>query len=243
MIRRLELGSAPARLALLATMLLVLACAPKTRIANREPYAGEMLPRPDRILVYPFAARTEDLPPWSEAAKTHPEEAVASEEEVDVARNLGSQMAHELVERIEDMGLPAERTVDPAAPRPGDIAIVGFLASVDEGSGFKRVLLGFGSGAPEVTTHVEGYLATENGIRKLGSGDAEAGKRRAPGAVLPILVTIVTKNPIGILVTTPFKIGGEMTGKSTVEGVGKAMADDIAAQLEIKFREQGWIED
>src|SRR5690606_9985093 len=111
MIRRLELGSAPARLALLATMLLVLACAPKTRIANREPYAGEMLPRPDRILVYPFAARTEDLPPWSEAAKTHPEEAVASEEEVDVARNLGSQMAHELVERIEDMGLPAERTV------------------------------------------------------------------------------------------------------------------------------------
>jgi hypothetical protein len=244
MILRVELGSASARLALLATMLLVLACAPKTRIVGREPYEGEKLPRPDRILVYDFAARAADLPPWSEAAKTYQgREAAATDDEVEVARKLGYQMTKELVSRIDEMGLTVKRSIDPSEPQPGDIALVGFLGSVDEGSGFKRVVLGFGSGAPEITSHLEGYLATEEGFRKLGSGRAQAGKKKTPGAVVPIIVAIVTKNPIGLIVTAPIKITGEMTGRTTLEGAGEQMAEQIAKELEPRFREQGWLED
>ena len=65
----------------------------------------------------------------------------------------------------------------------------------------------------------------------------------APGIVLPLAVTVATANPIGLLIMLPLKLGGEMIGDSPIEGVGSDMADKIAEELEIKFREQGWIDD
>ena len=152
-------------------------------------------------------------------------------------------MTTELVKRIAGMGLPAERATADSRPADGDIVIVGYLSSVDEGSGFKRVVVGFGSGAAEVTSSVEGYLSTPEGLRKLGSAETTSGKGHSPGVVVPLIVTVATANPIGLIVMAPIKIGSEMTGRSTVEGVGKRMADKIADELEIKFREQGWLAD
>jgi hypothetical protein len=149
-------------------------------------------------------------------------------------------MTKALVARIEEMGLSAERATDQSVPHLGDLVIVGYLSSVDEGGGFKRVVVGFGSGSAEVTSQVEGYLVTESGMRKLGSGQASSSAGKSPGAVVPVIVTIVTANPIGLLVTLPIKVGSEMTGRSTIEGVGKKMADKIADVLEAKFKEQGW---
>ena len=217
------------------------------KITNRDEYRGEKLARPDRILVHDFAAHPDDLPAWSEAARANQgsegsSHARVSADEAEVGRQLGIEMARALVKRIDEMGLQAERAAGARSPADGDIVIVGYLASVEEGSGFKRVVIGFGSGAAEVTTHVEGYLATSEGMRKLGSGDASSGKGRGPGVVVPLAVTIATANPIGLIVMTPIKVGSEITGRNTVEGVGKRMADTIADALEEKFREQGWID-
>jgi hypothetical protein len=227
---------------MLATGLLTVGCA-STKLSNRQEYQGEKLARPDRIFVHDFAASAADLPAWSEAATTYAgREAAASPEELAAARKLGTHMTTELVSRIDAMGLEAERADGGTKPSPGDLVIVGFLGSVDEGSGFKRVVIGFGSGSAEVTSHVEGYLATADGYRKLGSGDASAGKGHSPGVVLPIAVTIATANPIGLIVMAPIKVGTEVSGRNKIEGVGKRMAGDVADELEKKFREQGWIE-
>lgn len=231
------------RIALVLSLLLVAGCA-SIKITDRDEYEGAKLARPDQILVHDFAVTVEDLPAWSDAAKAHADDpARPSAEEIQIGRKLGSQMAYVLVERIREMGLHAERVVRGTVTRDGDIAIVGYLTSLDEGSGVKRVMLGFGSGAAEVTSQVEGYLATEDGMRKLGSGEATSGAGKSPGAVVPIIVTVVTKNPIGLLVTTPIKVGGEMAGKGQIEDVGDHMANTIADELEKKFREQGWIAD
>jgi hypothetical protein len=213
------------------------------QVSNRDEYRGEKLARPDRILIHDFAADPDDLPAWSEAAKAYAgARAQVTAEEAAAGRKLGEQMAHELVQRIDAMGLEAERAAGARSPADGDLVIVGYLSSVDEGSGFKRVVVGFGSGAAEVTSHVEGYLATSEGLQLLGSGDASSKKGRSPGVVVPVAVTIATANPIGLLVMAPVKIGSEMTGRSKVEGVGKRMADKIADLLEEKFREQEWID-
>jgi len=231
------------QIALASSLLLAAGCA-SIKITDRDEYKGAKLARPDRILVHDFAATIDDLPAWSEAAKVHAgDPARPSAEELEIGRKLGSQMAYVLVGRIREMGLNAERVVRGSQARDGDIAIVGYLTSLDEGSGVKRVMLGFGSGAAEVTSQVEGYLATKDGMRKLGSGGATSGAGKSPGTVVPIIVTVVTKNPIGLLVTTPIKIGGEMAGKGQIEDVGEKMADKIADELEKKFQEQGWIAD
>ncbi len=227
----------------LALLALALACG-SIKITDRDEYKGAKLARPDHILIHDFAATVDDLPEWSDAAKANSDaQATATPEEIEAGRKLGIEMTTELVKRIDEMGLPAERATADSQPSDGDIVIVGYLSSVEKGSGFKRVVIGFGSGAAEVTTQVEGYLSTPEGLRKLGSSGLTSGKGHAPGVVVPLVVTAVTANPIGLLIMAPVKIGSEMTGRDTVKGVGKRMADKIADELEKKFREQGWIAD
>jgi len=214
------------------------------KVTDRDEYEGERLARPDRIFVHDFAATAADLPAWSEAAKAHAADPVAAtEEELATGRAIGVAMTAELVRRINGMGLEASRVSADASPAIGDIMIVGMLTSVDEGSGFKRVVIGFGSGAAHLTSEVEGYLATAEGPRKLGSGETSSRAGHSPGAVLPVAVTIATANPIGLIVTLPIKVGSEISGRNKAEGVGKRMAEKIADELEKKFQEQGWIED
>jgi len=242
--RRVDHLSSEARTAVLIGLLLLLlpGCS-SIKLSNRDEYRGEKLARPDRIYVHDFAATAADLPAWSEAAKTYSgQQANAAPEELSAARELGIDMTTELVARIDEMGLEAQRADGQTKPSSGDLVIVGFLGSVDEGSGFKRVVVGFGSGSANVTSHVEGYLATETGYRKLGSGDASSSKGRAPGVVVPLVVTVATANPIGLLVMAPVKIGSEVTGRNKIEGVGKRMAGEVADELEKKFKEQGWLE-
>jgi Domain of unknown function (DUF4410) len=243
MMRRVGQQSSEIRTVILIGLFLLLGLGCSSiQLSNRDEYRGDKLDRPDRIYVHDFAAAAADLPAWSEAAATYAgQQATASPEELEAARKLGVDMTAELVSRIDAMGLEAEHADDQTKPSPGDLVIVGFLGSVEEGSGFKRVVIGFGSGAAEVTSHVEGYLATETGYRKLGSGDAGSKKSRGPGAVVPVVVTIVTANPIGLIVMAPVKIGSEISGKNKIEGVGKRMAGAVADELEKKFREQGWL--
>lgn len=227
----------------LALLVLALGCG-SIKITDRDEYKGEKLARPDHILIHDFAATVDDLPDWSDAAKANSgAQATATPEEIEVGRKLGVEMTTELVKRIDEMGLPAERATADSQPGDGDLVIVGYLSSVEEGSGFKRVVIGFGSGAAEVTSSVEGYLSTPQGLRKLGSGGLTSGKGHAPGVVVPLVVTAVTANPIGLIIMAPVKIGTEVSGRDTVKGVGKRMSDKIADELEKKFREQGWIAD
>jgi hypothetical protein len=210
---------------------------------DRQEYEGLRLARPDRIVVYDFAATPQDLPAWSDAASTGAgSDPAPSEKELATGRHLGGEVAAELVKRIDAMGLTAVRAAGQPAPRPGDIAIVGYFVSMDSGSAAERVALGFGEGAAQITTRVEGYEATADGMRKLGSGTASSEAAKSPGLAVPLAMTIATANPVGLIVGTAVKAGGEASGKDTIEGAAKRVADSIASELEVKFREQGWID-
>ena len=102
--------------------------------------------------------------------------------------------------------------------------------------------LSVGSGAAEVTRPVEGYPYTQRGLLGLGSGETTSGPGRSPGVVVPVIVTAATASPTGLIVTWPLKVGSELSGRKTIEGAGEKMADRIADELEMKFREQGWLE-
>ena len=219
----------------------MLGCA-STKVTNREKYQGKRLARPDRILVHDFATTAAGLPEWSEArdrvaapSKPH------SAEEVEIGRQLGAQVAADLVADIREMGLPAVRSAGQPAPKQGDIALVGYFESIDEGSAMKRVVIGFGSGSAELKTQVEGYLVTASGMHKLGSGQVDSGGGKTPGVVVPIVVTAATANPIGLIVGGAVKAQGELSGRTTIAGTAKRTADAIADELRKAFQKQGWI--
>ena len=213
-----------------------------TTVTDREPYQGRRLPRPDRILVYNFAAATADLPEWSAArervaAPSQPPTA----EQLAAGRDLGGLVAERLVEDIQEMGLPAFRAGGQRTPQLNDIALVGYFTSIEEGSTLKRVVIGFGTGAAALKTEVEGYRMTDSGMHRLGSAEVESGGNKMPGVVVPIIVTVATANPIGLIVQSAVKAQGELSGRTTIEGTAKRTADTIAEELRKTFEKQGWI--
>ncbi len=225
----------------LVALLAVAGCA-STQVTEREVYQQERIARPDRILVHDFAATLADLPAWSSGARRHTGTSTPQNPEaIQTGRELGSRVGEKLVEAIRGMGLPAVSAAGRPAPRVGDVVIIGYFESVDEGSAAKRVVLGFGSGAAEMTTEVEGYLMTDQGLRKLGSREVDAGGGKTPGVAVPLAVTIATANPIGLIVGGAMKVGGEVTGKSTIEGTADRTAKKIADELRLAFERLGWI--
>lgn len=228
----------------LCMMALVMAvgCA-STAITGRESKIGaEKLAKPDRIYVYPFAATYADIPSWSTAGNrlAKPEEP-PTPEELEVGRLMGDLVAKELVAKISEMGLVAVEGNQQSHPQPNDVMFTGYFGVIDEGSTVKRLAIGFGSGSAELTTAVEGYQMTNTGPRLLGSAQLDSGGGKTPGLFVPIAVLVATANPIGLIVMGSAKVGMEVTGRNKIEGTAERTADEIADQLEIRFKEMGWI--
>ena len=220
--------------------LLLLAGCASTKVSDRETYAGAKLPRPDRILVYDFAATPDEVPVGSTVAAVSGGAATPqTAQDIEEGRKLGAEVARQLVVDLQNMGLPAVQAAGQPPPRVGDIVIKGSFVSVEEGSAGKRVLLGFGSGAADLKTVVEGFQMTPQGLRKLGGGQVASGGNEMPGMVVPLAVAAATANPLGLVVVGGMKAYGEMSGSDTIEGRAKATADEIAAQIKVQAREAG----
>jgi hypothetical protein len=213
----------------------------KTKVTSRERMVYDQLPRPHRIYVYDFSASPADVARDSELAGGAATAAPPSAELAEVGRNLGSIMGAQLVESIREMGLPAERGVYGQNMQPNDIVIRGYLVSVDPGSVTKRMTIGFGSGAAELATFVEGYQVTAQGLRKLGSATVNAQGNKSPGAAAGAAGWAITGNPIGFAVTSGVKIYGEASGRAGIEGRARQTAKEIAERLKRRFQEEGWI--
>lgn len=212
-----------------------------TKVANRQQLVTGQLPRPNEIWVYDFAATAADVPDNS-AFSGQATDASQTPEQLAIGRELGAEIASQLVQQIQSMGMPAARAEAGTMPQINDIVIRGYLVSVHEGSTAERVAIGFGAGASSLKTAVEGFQMTAQGLRKLGYGTVDAGGGKTPGAALGVVGLIATANPAGLIISGGMKVYGEASGSSKVEGRAKATAKEIADVLKTRFEQQGWIQ-
>ena len=162
-------------------------------------------------------------------------------EQIATGRKVGAEIATQLVEQINAMGMSAERAGPDTRPQINDIVIYGYLLSVVQGSEKERVMIGFSAGESELKVAAEGFEVTAHGLRKLGSGSIDASGSKTPGAAVGILALVATHNPAGLIISTGMKAYGEETGRSGIEGRAKQTAKEIADVLKKRFQEQGWI--
>jgi hypothetical protein len=220
----------------------VIAGCASTEITDREAIVTEKIPRPNQIWVYDFAATASDIPPDSVLAGQHSEHPTPQNaEQIEAGRKVGSEIAKQLVEQIRLMGMPAERASKGTTEQINDILIRGYLISVDEGSKAKRLTIGFGSGGSELKVAAEGFQKTAQGLRKLGSGVADAEGGKTPGAVVGLATLVATRNPVGLIVSSGVKVYGERSGSAKIEGRVEQIVEEIAQVLKGRFEEQGWI--
>ncbi len=224
-------------------LVVAVGCASTEVVKRDSKIGGEKLAKPGRIYVYPFAATPSDIPSWSTSAGQYAQSTKPpSPEELEVGRKIGGLVAKELVTEIAKMGLLAEEGNPQSQPRANDLMLIGYFEAVEEGSTIKRLALGFGSGATELTTTVEGYQMTKAGPRLLGSAELESEGGKTPGLIVPLAVLAVSSNPIGLIVMGGAKVAMEVTGKSKIEGAAQRTAEAIADQLRVRFKEQGWVQ-
>jgi hypothetical protein len=223
--------------------LIILAGCATTEVTSSQPLVNERLPRPYHIWVYDFAATPADVPSDSGFADpSYRPSQRQTPEEIATGRQAGAQVAATLVERIRDMGLPAERASWQTQPRTNDLVIRGYFISLDEGSATQRITIGFGTGASQLTTAVEAYQMTATGLRRLGSARVDAGGAKTPGSALGVVGFIITANPVGLIVGGGIKAYSEASGRSKVEGRARATAKAIAEELKPQFEQEGWIQ-
>lgn len=225
----------------LFALLFVAGCA-STKITKRDEIVTEQIPRPNTIWVYDFAATPQDVPTGSAlAGQDIGHSSPQTDDQIAAGRKLGAEIAKQLVDQINAMGMHAEVAGAATRPQINDLVIHGYLLSVVQGSEKERVVVGFSAGESELRVAAEGFEMTTHGLRKLGSGSTDATGSKTPGAGVGVLALIATHNPVGLIVSTGTKIHGEKTGSSGIEGRAKDTAKEISDVLKKRFQQQGWI--
>ena len=224
--------------------LVVLVGCASSQTAQRQSYAAqEQIPRPGRIIVYDISATPSDIPATAAITGSYSQrQSPQTADEIRVGRQLGNLVAANLVRKILDMGMPAQRAGHGPPPQLGDVLITGQFISIEEGDRAKRVFIGFGKGSGELLTHIEGYLVARDGHRLLGLRQVATSGGKKPGLIVPGIVAVATKSPVGLIVRSAISVKDEKKGGAeTLEGAAKRTADEMAKELKTIFRQQGWI--
>jgi hypothetical protein len=222
-------------------LIFVTAGCASTDVSNTQlNYVGQ-LPRPNTIWVYRFAATPSDMPANASIAGQFDPQIAQTPSQIAAGRQLGSEIASQLIGSIMAMGLPAKLAFSPSQPQINDIVIQGYLLSVNQGSAAERVGIGLGAGASELKTLVEAYQMTPQGLSKLGSGVADSSGNKTPGGAVGLATLLATGNPVGLIVSSGVKVYNEEDGSSTVQGRAQQTAQEIAGRLQTRFQQQGWI--
>ena len=228
-------------LSVLFAIVVLTGCA-STTVTQQTSMTDQELARPKQIWVYDFIADPARIPADSSiGADLSTPSTPLTAEELETGRQLGALIAKELVANIQGMGFSAVQAGPASAPQVDDGVIRGYLVSVQGGSGVKRFVIGLSAGNSELDTVVEAYVMTTEGLRRVGSGTLTSSGSKTPGIIAPSVATVLTRNPIGLIIVGGSKLTGEASGRNALPGRAKATADAIAEQLRIRMRQRGWI--
>jgi hypothetical protein len=228
-------------LALLAAA--ALGCA-TTKVSD-ESAAWARAPKPERILVHAFAVSPQDVRldhgVASEAWKLQgiPE----STERTETGRKVADALADNLVKKIQELGLPAERASGPP-PRDGipTLVIDGQFLAIDQGSSTARVVIGLGAGKSEVRTAVQVIEILPEGSRTLDAFEVDAKSGSTPGMAETMGAGAAAGHLATSAAVSVAKSAASERFGDDVDADARRSADQIAGLLAGYFARQGWIE-
>jgi hypothetical protein len=220
---------------------LLAGCA-STKVSDSYNVDTGQLARPSHIWVYDFAATGSDVPGGSALYGKHSEHnSPQTAQQLATGRQVGAEIATDLVAQISAMGLPAKHASSSTTPAVHDIVIHGYIIAIVQGDKDKRVAIGLGEGSSELKAAAEGFEMTANGLVKWGGGKTDATGDKTPGAGVGLVGMVATHNPLGLIVSSGVKVHGEKTGEATISGRAKQTATEIAGQIKKQFQQEGWI--
>jgi hypothetical protein len=208
---------------------------------------GQMLPRPQVVIVETFAVSPDEVQ-LGEGLSSDIANAVRAEEgtsRTDQERQTGRQVAdaitNQLVVEIQDLGLTAQKGGADSSGAQDAVLIKGQLVSIDEGNRTLRVVVGLGAGRGDVESHVQVYQVTPAGNQLIDHIEVDAKSGLTPGMAETMGAGALTGH---LLVSAAVSGGAHVVSESLGANViadGDRAAKGIAKQLAVLFAQQGWI--
>jgi hypothetical protein len=205
--------------------------------------AAEKLPQPSRVLVYDFAVTPDEiqLDPIGSAVAQKLDGAAKSAQEVKTGHAVADALAKHLVDRIQGMGLPAQRVSGPVPSAGNDVLIMGQLVSIDQGNEAERMIIGLGAGRSQVEAHAQVYQTAAGKPVEIESMSGAAKSGLTPGAAETMGVGALAGH---LLVSTAVTAGGQFANQelsASVKAEAERLGDDLADNLKTLFVKQGWV--
>jgi len=222
--------------------LLLASCASTPSPQFERSDTAHAIERPGRILVYDFAGTRGDLPPDAQVTGYFEDnEAPQTTGDVEVGRQLGRQVAQDVVTRLRAAGIDAYPVGAGPVPKLGDVVLRGEFVSMRPGSRTMRVLIGFGAGRGELSALVEAFQVTATGPRSLAVAESSTAGGRLPGVLLPLGVA----SAAGSVATSAAVSGAsnvmQERGPESIRAAGQRTAAGIADAVVDIYRRHGWL--
>jgi len=217
-------------------VIFLMGCAARAGVKMGKQYGGESpLPRPNPILGHNFATSADTSEGQTSTTITN--------EEAEVGKIVADVLSKTLADEFQLMGLQAQKVMGEVTTKGSTLSIEGEFLHVEEGSRFKRMVIGFGMGAAEVISRVHIYLETDEEKIEVQEFLARAKSSPKPGMGPFIGVgalagragtTAIVSSGVGVATE---KRGGE------IEAITTSLAKEIMTHVEFLFAKQGWMED
>jgi hypothetical protein len=238
--RNARSGMAPlARVSIAGLMAIGIGCAS----ASVTPVPGStdpgMLPRPGVVFVYDFAVSSGDVVIDTLGAEFMNEGKKLSEQEQQ-AYATANELAEAIVQQLQNEGIHAKRAADGDVPPLHAIVLKGQFVTIDEGSRFKRMTIGFGAGSSELMANVQAYQATARGLHPIAEAVAEAKGSKSPGMAIPVAGGAA----MGSAATSAIVSGGMNVAREAKAAMNpdvERMAKKIAERAKAFYVRQGWL--
>ncbi|MBM4260431.1 MAG: DUF4410 domain-containing protein [Deltaproteobacteria bacterium] len=198
------------------------------------------LPAPARVLVYDFAVDANDVKEYQGILRQQPSIKEPLERQRAIAKVVSNALTAELVGGLRRLGMRVERSARDVEPAETDLLIDGRFLQVDEGSPFKRLVFGLGSGTSRVETRVQVFQGAQ--LRKLLEFTTHSESSKMPGAALTVPATAAA--PIGASISlgaaNAASTGFKPDSDEVVPMAGSS-GDQAVRYLSEFFARQGWI--
>jgi len=198
-----------------------------------------MLPRPSVVYIYDFAVSSNDVVIDTLGSEFISEGEKLSEEEQQ-AYATANALSEAIVEQLRKEGINAQRANDGDIPPLHALVLKGQFITIDEGSRFKRMVIGFGAGSSELRANVQAYQETARGLHPIGEAVAEAKGSKTPGMAIPVAGGAA----MGSAATSAIVSGGMNIARETRGAMNpdvERMAKKIAERAKAFYVRQGWL--
>jgi len=198
-----------------------------------------MLPRPGVVYVYDFAVSSNDVVIDTLGADFMSEGTKLTDEEKQ-AYATSNALSEAIVEQLGKEGIYAQRANDGDIPPLHALVLKGQFITIDEGSRFKRMVIGFGAGSSELRANVQAYQETARGLHPIGEAVAEAKGSKTPGMAIPVAGGAA----MGSAATSAIVSGGMNIARETRGAMNpdvERMAKKIAERAKAFYVRQGWL--